>query len=156
MAKKRVKPNLGSVIAIPLPGGKYAFAKVYKDQNLGLYDFVADNIEPLSTITRHRISFFQGCTYEPIQSGKWPIVGEEPFSDEQNAWPPPRASGVFPGMPIFLETLQIEIKGALRPAKLAEVAGLDIATLAIDPESFVAELVDRLINHNHMKYRIPK
>lgn len=154
-SKKRTKPNLGSVIAIPLPGGKHAFAKVYKDQDLGVYDFVSDKIEPLSVVSRHRIAFFQGCTHEPILSGKWPTIGEEPFPSEDAAWPPPRASGVLPGMPIFPEMLQITFKGALRHAEPHEVAGLDIATLSIDPDSFVDEVVDRLIRHDHTKYRIP-
>ncbi len=156
LSKNRVNANLGSVIAIPLPCGKYAFAKVYKDQDLGVYDFISEKIEPLSVVSRHAIAFYQGCTYKPIRSGLWPIIGEEPFPDENVAWAPPRASGVLPGMPIFPEMLQITFKGVLRHAKLNEVVGMDIATLAIDPETFIDEVVERLIKHDHTKYRISK
>lgn len=154
--KRRPKPTLGSVIAIPLPGGKYAFAKVYRDQDLGVYDLVSDKIEPLVVVTRHNIAFYQGCTDAPIVSGEWAVIGVESFPSEDAAWAPPRASGIFPGMPIIPETLQISFKGSQRHATLKDVAGLDIATLSIESESFIDEVVDRLVNHNYAKYQIPK
>ena len=155
-SKQGAKPKLGAVIAIPLPGGKYAFAKVYKDEDLGVYDFVSDKIEPISVVSRHEIAFFQGCTYDPIVSGKWPIIGEEGFADDEAAWPPPRARGALPGMPVFPELLQITFKGSLRHAQPREVAGLDIATIYLDPDKFVEEIVDRVVRHDHTKYRMPK
>lgn len=154
--KHRPKPRLGSVVAIPLPDGKYAFAKVYRDQDLGVYDFVSNKIEPLSVVTRHRIAFYQGSTDARIISGEWPVIGEEPFPSDDAAWAPPRAGGVFPGMQIFPELLQITFKGSRRHATMEEAAGLDIATVAIDPDSFIEELVDRLVNKNYAKYQIPK
>ncbi len=59
-------------------------------------------------------------------------------------------------MPIIPETLQISFKGSQRHATLKDVAGLDIATLSIESESFIDEVVDRLVNHNYAKYQIPK
>ena len=52
----------GSVIAIPIPDGKFAFAKVFKDFEFGVYDFVAKEIKPLEDVTKHSIAFFQATT----------------------------------------------------------------------------------------------
>lgn len=156
MAKSgtRSKYEIGSVLAIPLPDGRFAFAKVHKDFELGIYDFLAEEIRPLEDVTKHRIAFFQAATDAPIKSGAWPIIGVEPFPDEAHAWAPPKAVGVMPGLRINPGVLQILEKGALRRATPAEVAGLDMASFCQQPELLVNVVVDRLINGRNDRYRV--
>jgi hypothetical protein len=149
------KPSLGDIVALPLPGGKFAFAKVFRDRDLGVYDIVSDRIEPIETVTHHKMVFFQGVSDAPIRSGQWPIIGAEPFVDEDAAWAPPRATGVIPGFNIDPMTLRLSHKGVRRPATLKEVAGLDLEAF-YNPEGFIGIVVDRLINGNHQRYQVPK
>jgi hypothetical protein len=158
MAKRtgKQKPTLGSIVAIPLPDGRFAFAKIFKDQDLAVYDLVADKIESPDTVTKHKIAFFQGVTDAAIKSGDWPIIGEEPFPNEDAAWAPPRAAGILPGFDIDPVTLLISYKGSSRPATPEEVAGLDIELFYTQPEDFIEVVVDRLIRGDHKKYRVPE
>jgi hypothetical protein len=157
MAKRarRQSPTLGSIVAIPLPEGKYAFAKIFKDHDLGVYDLVSDRIEPAESVGRHRIAFFQGVTDAAVRSGQWPIIGAEPFPCEDAAWAPPRAGGILPGFPLDPVTLRLSYKGSSRSATPQEVAGLDIDSFYRKPEGFIEVVVDRLIRGDHSKYRVP-
>jgi hypothetical protein len=157
MAKRVGKPKakLGSIVAIPLPEGKFAFAKMFKDHDLGVYGLVSDKIEPVEAVKGHRIAFFQGVTDAAIKSGQWPIIGEEPFLNEDAAWAPPRAAGILPGFPIDPFTLRLSHKGSSRSASPQEVAGLDIDSFYTRPDGFIDVVVDRLIRDGDAKYRVP-
>lgn len=154
--KAKKKYRVGSIIAVPLPEGRFAFAKVFKDFDLGVYDYVADEVAPLTEVLTHKIAFFQAAGDAPIKSGEWPVIGEQLFPDEESAWGPPRASGVIPGYKIDPMMLRIRHKDVARRATLEEAAGMDVETFSQRPELLVEILVDRLINGNHDKYRIPQ
>lgn len=154
MSTPKAKYKFGSVIAIPLPNNKFAFAKIFRDFDLGVYDFVSDKIENLTDIIAHKIAFFQATTSSPIKSGAWPVIGEELFPDEESSWGPPKASGVLPGMEIDPLKTKIMYKGELRCAKPEEIVGMDIESFCQRPELFVQIVVDRLINGNHNNYRV--
>src|SRR5216683_2727187 len=57
MTNKKSKPKykVGAVVAVPLPDGRFAFAKVFRDTDLGVYDFVSKKIEPLRDVIGHKI-----------------------------------------------------------------------------------------------------
>jgi hypothetical protein len=150
-----VPPKLGSIVAIPLPNGKFAFAKVFKDHNLGIYDLVSDQIEPVDQVTKHKVAFHRGVVDKPMKSGEWPVIGEEPFISDDDAWPPIRAAGVLPGAPINPHTVGTNFKGVSRPAKMEEIVGMEMSTFYPRPEHFVNMIVDRLVKGNHEKYRVP-
>ena len=158
MTKKRTRHNygIGSIIAVPLPDRRYAFAKVFKNRALGVYDLLSKKVEPVSEVTKHKIAFYQSATDEPIRSGDWPIIGEEPFADDESAWAPPRAVGPVPGLPIDPNVLRIEHRGESRKATLSEAAGLDISMLAHEPDLFINVLMDRLVRGEHNKYRVKR
>lgn len=158
MAKKagKQKSKLGTIVAIPLPGRKFAFAKLFKDLNFGVYDLVSSKVEPVEDVVKHKIAFFQAAVDSGIKSGQWPIIGEEPFPDEDSAWGPPKASGIFPGQKIDPLKVRLVHKGTRRPATPKEVAGLDMSFLVEDPEDFVDIIVDRLIKGQHEKYQVPR
>lgn len=148
---------MGSIIAVPLSDGRFAYAKVYQDFNLAVYDFLSKEMVSIQKVLKHKIAFFQAATDLPIKSGEWPIIGEDPFPNEEASWGPPKAV-VFPpgGTPLESADLKIYYKGALRGrAKPEEVKGLDFNTIAQRPELFIRILEDRLIRGNHAAYRVP-
>lgn len=156
MTKK--KPNqkykIGTVVAIPLPGSKYAFAKVFRNTDLGVYDLVSTKIEALQDIVNREIKFFQPTTDSAIKSGEWLIIGEEPFADEESSWGPPKVTGVFSGMKINPLLLKISFKGQYRRATLKEIEGMEIEAFCQRPEMCVDVIVDRLLRGNNDKYQI--
>jgi hypothetical protein len=156
MTKKKGtrKYSIGSIVAVPLPDGRYAFAKVFKDMALGVYDFLSDKIPPASEVAKRKIAFYHSVTDASIKSGEWPIIGEEPFPDEDSAWAPPRAMGPIPGLPLDPVVLRIEHRGVARRATIAEATGLDISLLSPRPELFVEVVIDRLVHGQHDKYRV--
>ena len=148
------KYKIGSIIAVPLPDGRYAFAKVFENLDLGVYDLLARQIEPVDKVTARKISFFQICTDKPIRSGEWPVIGEEPFADEESAWGPPRVAGVFPGMDVDPMLLQIRHKGVGRRATAKEVEGLEFGTICQTAAQMLQVIQARLIEGRHDEYRI--
>lgn len=158
MVKKsgKQKLKLGTIVAIPLPSRKFAFAKLFKGLNFGVYDFVSSKIEPVDDVTNHKIAFFQPAVDSAVKSGKWPIIGEEPFPDEDSAWGPPKAAGIFAGQKIDPLKIRITHKDMLRPATPKDIAGLDIDFLVEAPDDLVEIIVDRLIKGEHEKYQVPR
>jgi Immunity protein 26 len=153
--KSKQKPTLGAIVAIALPGGKFAFAKLFKNLDLGVYDLVSSKIEPVESVIKRKISFFQHATDSAIKSGEWPIIGEQPFPNDEAAWGPPRASGILPGEE-DPETVALSHKGSRRHATLKDVAGLDLDLFCQRPELCVEIIVDRLIKGQHKKYQVPR
>ncbi|MDQ0975879.1 hypothetical protein QFZ31_005757 [Neobacillus niacini] len=43
--KKRKRIKIGDVYAIPLPNGKYAFGRIFKDAGIGIYKDIGESIE---------------------------------------------------------------------------------------------------------------
>jgi hypothetical protein len=150
---KRQQYKVGQIVAIPLPDHKFAYAKVFNEFDLGVYDFLSDEIEPLSHVVKKKILYFNGVTDRAIKDGTFIVIGEEPFPDEESAWAPPMASGVFPGDD-DLRTLHIDHKGVSRKATPQEAAGMYIRGFFPRPEIFVKRVVDRLVNGNNRKYRV--
>ena len=157
MASKngKKKYSLGSVVALPLPDGRFAFARIYQDYNYGVYDFLSQKIVPVEEVLKRKVSFFQSATDAAVKSGKWVVIGEAPFANKDDAWPPPRAAGVLPGDELGPLSPLLSYNGNMRNAALDEVMGLDKDEFCQRPELFIDVVVDRLINGNHDAYRVP-
>lgn len=153
---KKVKFLIGDVVAIPLPNGQFAYAKVFNDYGFGIYDFLSPKIESFEKVVQHPFSFFQAGTHEGIEKGLWPILGNDPFKSDEDAWTPPAATCYIKelnewsmgGIP------RINHKGQMRTATLEEVQGLDILSVCNRHEQFYRIIVDRLINGNHTDYQV--
>ena len=148
--------GLGNVVAIPLPNGKFAYAKIFDDCDFGVYEVISDGILPLSAVISSHIVIYQACTDSSIKNGEWKVIGEEPFIDPESAWAPPKATfyvreadewTVF-GKP------HIYHKGETRMATLEEVRGLDIMSVCQRPELLVEIIIDRVVNGNHEEYKV--
>ena len=157
MAKSsKQKYTLGSVMAIPLPDGRFAYAKAFNDSTFGIYDLVSNGLLPIADVIHNRFSFYQASTDVAIKSGEWTVIGAEPFADEDSTWPPPQATcyvretneWTMGGIP------RVDQRGQMRVATLDEVRGLDIMSVCHRPELLVERIVDRLINGNHDEYKV--
>lgn len=147
---------VGSIIAIPLTNGKFAYAKIFNGTDFGVYGIISDGILPLSSVISSSIVIYQSSTDSAIKTGEWKVIGEEPFIDPESAWAPPQATfyvretnewTVF-GKP------HIYHKGKERMATLEEVRGLDIMSVCHRPELLVEIIIDRVINGNHEEYKV--
>ncbi|GAB1723840.1 MAG: hypothetical protein GDA65_17955 [Nitrospira sp. CR1.1] len=155
MAKKnRYKCKVGLIVAIPLPDGRFAFAKVFNDNFFGVYSLVSKKIEPLEKIIKHDITFFQSATHSAVILGEWPIVGEDPFPNEESAWAPPQAAGNLPQDNLGTPSPMLYYKGKMKSAKIEDLIGLDIFSACPEPDLFIDVLVDRLIKGDHSEYRV--
>lgn len=151
------KPNVGMVIAIPLPDGKFAFAKIFHDIVYGVYDLVSDAPLPMEQVVPHRFSFFlYGNGDQAIQSGLWPILGEDPFPSQEDAFAPPVATlydwdndtWYMGGKPWIID------RNGKRNATRKEVEGLDFLTVDPSPQAMVRTIVHRLVHGNHHEYKV--
>jgi hypothetical protein len=111
-------------------------------------------IEPVEKVVARKMAFYASAVTSPIRSGTWPVIGEHPFADEDSAWGPPQATGVWPGEKVDPLAVKIYEKGKLRRATPREVAGMEIQLFCQRPELFVEIVVDRLVKGNHRKYRV--
>jgi len=148
----RQKYKVGQIVAIPLPDGRFAYGKVFKDFDIGIYDFLSDDIEPIDGVVNREFLFHNAVTDRAITGGAFIVIGEQPFPDEESAWAAPMATGIFPGDP-GVGVLHIAHKGEMWPATPEQAAGMDIRDFSQEPELFVELVVDRLVNRNQRGYR---
>ena len=155
LKQKKIKYLLGNVIAIPLKDNKYAFAKIFNDGDLGVYDLISETILPLQDILKHAICFYQYGTDSAIKNGDWPSLGIEPFESEDDALLPPMATCYdrdTDSWTMGKPKIYHKEKSFFVSAK--EVKGLDIFGVSISPESTVRVIEDRLIKGNHDYYKV--
>jgi hypothetical protein len=148
------KVQLGSIVSIPLQDGRFAFAKVFNDFELGVFEIVADHVLPIETVLRAPIVFYQAASDRPIKEGTWAVLGVDAFESDEAAWAPAKAMGVVPGLRINPGTLQITHRGQIRRANLDEVRGMEAASFCQSAEQMVEVIVDRLIYKRDDQYRV--
>jgi Immunity protein 26 len=155
-SKKHPKIELGSIVAVPLPDGRFAYARAFADDTFGVLDVLSDRLLTEAELMGRSVAFYRAANLDnPVKSGQWPLVGRLPFAHKEDAYPPPVATcyvwdsneWTMGGVP------RIEHRGVSRPATLDEVRGLDYLSVS-PPAHFVAVIVDRLINGNHYKYQV--
>lgn len=149
---KKQKYKVGQIVAIPLPDKRFAYGKVFNDFDIGVYDFLSDEMEPVERVVKKKFLFYNAVTDRAIKSGAFIVIGEQPFPDEESAWAAPMATGVFPEDP-GVGVLHIAHKGEMWGATPEEAAGMDVRDFSQEPELFVELVVDRLVNRNHRSYR---
>jgi hypothetical protein len=130
----------GDIVAIPLPEGGYAFGKLFKGDNIGIYGFISESILPLDEVTKHGILFFSGVDNKAITSGGWPVIGNQPFQHEAESWPPP----TFAQDLVDRSRFRVTDQGNIKEAKPYEIAGLE-NTIVRTPELLVREICFQLV-----------
>jgi hypothetical protein len=132
MARPKVK--VGDVFQIPLPDGRFAYGRVYKDASVGIYTAVTR--EPFHPPIGSRDFIFTVGLYKYVlEDGEWPIVGFDPFAPSESEWPPPNyVRDVISG------TYQIYHQGKLKDASASDAAGLEQAAVWDAPD-----VIDRIV-----------
>jgi len=115
------RPKLGDVVQIALPHGECAYARVYRDATIGVYQ-VRSSVAGLPPLGSRDFAFFVGIYDDALK--RCPVVGRDPFGEGESTWPPPRCikdsiTGYF----------RIYFQGAMRPATAEECAGLEPAAV---------------------------
>lgn len=86
MAKKK-RLKLGDIYEIKLPNGKRAYGRLFKEYTLGIYTGFYDNFEE---VPENAVYYrFIGVYKDILQDNVWRIVGNRPFKNEEESWPPP-------------------------------------------------------------------
>jgi hypothetical protein len=131
--KKRKQIKIGNVYAIPLPNGKYAFGRKFKDAGIGIYKYIGESIEDIPKDEEYQ---FIVCVYDYVlKSGDWTVVENRPFKSNDEDYPPPSCiidsiSGEY----------SIYYKGEIRSATKSECEGLEVAAVWADNH-----IIDRIM-----------
>ncbi len=121
-AVSKRRPSPGSVIQVPLPDGRFAYARVYRDATVCFYRY-ATRLPGEPPLGLRDFAFCVGVYDDVVAS--WEVVGVDSFSpDEDNGWPP--ASGVKD--PIS-GSWRIYHRGAMRAATEDEARDLEPAAV---------------------------
>ena len=132
MARPKVK--VGDVFQIPLPDGRFAYGRVYKDASVGIYSEVTN--EPFHPpIGSRDFLFVVGLYKDILERCAWPIIGFDDFKESESDWPPP-----YYVRDVISGTYQIYHHGELRDASPSEAAGLEQAAVWDVPH-----VIDRII-----------
>jgi len=137
-----MKPGTpGTVIQIDLPNGRFAYGRLYRDAAVGIYSRTSE-LPANPPIGSRDFQFIVGVYDEVITSGKCPIVGEDPFTEGEDSWPPPQTI-IDP----ITGKCSIYHRGEIRPALPEECERLETAAVWD-----LNHLVDRIINGDESRY----
>lgn len=119
MTKKIYKKiNLGDIYAIPLPNGKYAFGRVFKETSIAVYKQIGGTIEEVPKMEDYQ--FIVGVYKDVLQDGKWLKVGNRPFKNDDDAWVPPQCV-----IDKITGSYSTYYKGEFKPSSKSECEGLE-------------------------------
>lgn len=138
-----IRPKMGDVFEIPLPDGKVAYCRLYKDVCVGVFNLISANSELLATVRGNEIAFFSHVFTHAMKDGSWKKIGNIPFSSEDEAWPPPQYRQDI----INKTSFTICHKGECWPATEKQVQGME-RELMRKPGQLIDEIVSRL-QHSH-------
>lgn len=115
--------KVGDVFEIPLPDGRFAYGRIYRDASIGIYREVSE--KPKSPRIGSRDFLFTVGMYSDVPSiNNWPKVGKDPFPTTESEWPPPMfVRDVISG------SYQIYHKGTFRDADPGEASDLEEAAV---------------------------
>lgn len=140
--RSRTRPKVGDIFQVPLPDGRFAYGKVFRDASVGIYRKIFD--KPTEPPIRSRFAFIVGLYDDILKSGVWPIVGHEPFASEEGSWPPPNYI-----KDIISGEYSIYHKGEIRPSTKAECRGLEEAAVWD-----IHHVVDRIMGGGKVRRRV--
>ena len=138
---KKNKLRLGDIYEIPLPNGKNAYGRLYKEYVLAIYRNRYNSVNELPQIEEYE--FFVGVYKDLLLDGEWKIVGNRKFDNEEDAWAPPQCV-----VDAITKKGALYYKGEIIPCTYEECKNLEIVA-AWDRH----HVVDRLTgNIEWMKY----
>ena len=126
--------KIGTILSIKLPNDKYAFARMFKDGVIGVYQ--KQSISQDDFPKEEEYSFFVGIYKFSLK--KWKIIGHKPFYDVDSSWPPKMFIH-----DVISDKYNIYYKGEIKCSTKEECMGLECAAVW-DTE----QIIDRLMGDN--------
>ena len=117
--KKRLK--LGDIYEIPLPNGKNAYGRLFKEYTLAIYEIICSSFDELPDTEDYQ--FFVGVYKDLLQDGEWKIVGNRKFEKEEDAWAPPQCV-----IDAITKIGSIYYKGEIIPCEYEDCKDLEIVS----------------------------
>ena len=119
----RSRPQVGDVIQVALPTGRYAYGRVLRDASVAFYS--ETTAEPgLAPIGSRDYQFVVGVYDDVPGSDSAPVVGHDPGQGPEDDWPPPHS------VPDPISgAMRIYHHGHMRPAMPEEAVGLEPAAV---------------------------
>ena len=117
---KRLK--LGDIYEIELPNGNKAYARLFKEYTLAIYNGFYNNYEEVPFVE----SYFRYITVykNVLTDGVWKIVGNRPFNDIEEAWAPPK---------VVVDAItgkgRLYYKGEISPCSFEECKDLEVVAI---------------------------
>lgn len=87
---RRKSLQVGDVMAIPLPDGRFGYCRVFRDVTYGIYDYVSDTWPDVAELIQAPFVFWSTCFSRLIRADGWIFLENVPFPSEKDCWPPPR------------------------------------------------------------------
>ena len=124
MAKK-IRYRIGDIVAIPIEDHGVSYARIFRDATLAVLDCFSSEILEFNELPPARPVFFAAFFDDAIVDGTWPIVGHQPFENDDESWPPPRM------VRDVLDSSRFRIyeRGEIREATAEEVKFLESASM---------------------------
>lgn len=120
---KRSQAQVGDVVQIALPTGRFAYGRVLRDAGLAVYAATSDGPgEP--PVGSRDYAFVVGVYSDIPGSPACPVVAHDASADPDDDWPPPSCVTD----PITGE-MRLYHRGELRPSDATECAGLEPAAV---------------------------
>lgn len=115
---KRLK--LGDIYEIELPNGKKAYARLFKEYTLAIYNGFYDDYADVPIVE----SYFRyiGVYKNVVTDGVWKIVDNRPFNNDQEAWAPPQVV-----VDAITGKCSLYYKGEIKPCAFEECKDLEVA-----------------------------
>src|SRR5438552_2913260 len=115
------RPRLGDVVEVTLPRGRYAYGRVYRDAHVGFYgQRTTDPGKP--PIGSRDFSFFVGVDDQAFK--RLPVVGTDPFAEDEDDWPPPASI-----RDVTTGRYSLYHRGAIKSSTVDEAAHLEPAAV---------------------------
>ena len=106
--------------AISLPNGRFAFARVFRCSNIGIYEEIGDSIEKIPL--EEKYMFIVGA-YDDVFS-KMKFIINKPFDNDEQSWPPPQCM-----VDVITQKGSILYKGEVSPCTYDDCKDLEIASV---------------------------
>jgi hypothetical protein len=125
---------------IPIGCNIFVFGRLLKDSAISIYSFVSMSEVCVSDLACKKELFDPGVFDDHIVNGRWRVIGNLPFLNEDESWPSPK----FIQDVINPKKYRIYYKGVLRDAEEHETVGLEMQAM-YKPEALVHEVRQRLL-----------
>ena len=118
--RRRLK--LGDIYEIPLPNGQNAYGRLYKEYTLAIYKKRGISVEDLDSSEDYEA--FIGVYKDLLQDGEWKVVGNRPFAEKEEAWPPPKVV-----VDAITNRGSLYYKGVITPCSYEECKDLEVVAV---------------------------